>query len=457
MEPRRYGSNALPAGDPGFMVVIEVDRPLPAISSGERLDLSRTVDAPAARLEESVLGNARVVFHVEHCSWPEAGRLALRTERKVGRSWPTVGLEICRADLWAEEPFFDHEPDGLGDLPDWCAGSDPRQQSTVVVEVEPAGKQATRVEDSDQVREVPLRRDARSSRSSTGRLQRVFEEHSDAGHAAHYVAKPAFSIAIGRSITRIRCVRSDIYRAEVAQRTFFKNSVAEPQAPEWHFATDEDGDRLVVVIDLRVRLEGWSLQSSDADGTTSTSEFALGSVWVSEHGIVNTIGDGRVQDAWQAPVAPGSHVDTFLVEDRRLQVDPWDSMDAWLVESFYDKPLGFIVELGPNSYIPDEAEEDDDVVCAQVVVLDDDVMMLRRSRTELGHLLLADYSSTGLRLDTWHHDDRFDDCTDGYLFTRDIRLVARTCVAWFRDNVGMDTSGDLGCSYRFADELPRHV
>ncbi|OZC49406.1 hypothetical protein CH289_17275 [Rhodococcus sp. RS1C4] len=130
-------------------------------------------------------------------------------------------------------------------------------------------------------------------------------------------------------------------------------------------------------------------------------------------------------------------------------------MNAWLIESMYAKPVGLVVELGPSHYIADE-RDDADMVCAQVVALSDGVMMLRRSRSELGHLLLADYSSAGLRLDEWQHDGHFDDCTDGYMFTKDIRLVARTCVAWFRIEAGIATPDEIDCSYRFPDKLPRY-
>ncbi|MDJ0412079.1 hypothetical protein [Rhodococcoides fascians] len=132
-------------------------------------------------------------------------------------------------------------------------------------------------------------------------------------------------------------------------------------------------------------------------------------------------------------------------------------MAAWLVESMHGKPVGLVIELGPSDYGPELEEEGMPVVCAQIQVLDDGVHLLRRSRAVLGHLMLTDYSADGLELDTWHNDDHFDDCTDGYLFTRDTRLIANTCIAWFRDNTGMTNSDELGCSYRFADELPRSL
>ncbi|MFC4602683.1 hypothetical protein [Rhodococcus kronopolitis] len=142
------------------------------------------------------------------------------------------------------------------------------------------------------------------------------------------------------------------------------------------------------------------------------------------------------------------------------EVAKWVSMADWLIESLTDKPVAFILEMGPNSYIDygsaiddDEDEDEESVVCVQIHVLANDVFMLRRSRTMLRRLMIADYSTDRLALDRWHNDDHFEDCTDGYLFTRDARLVADTSVAWFRDNWGTRSTDDLGCEYHFPDEL----
>lgn len=132
-------------------------------------------------------------------------------------------------------------------------------------------------------------------------------------------------------------------------------------------------------------------------------------------------------------------------------VSSWPEMADWLADSLAGKPVAFILELGPQSFI--NGESPDAVICAQVQVLDDGVLMLRRSRTVLGHLLLADYSSAGLTLDLWHNDGHFDDCTDGYIFSRDTRLIADIAVTWFRENWAAEGPTDLGCDYRFPDHL----
>ncbi|MDI9970773.1 hypothetical protein QM623_19925, partial [Rhodococcus ruber] len=70
------------------------------------------------------------------------------------------------------------------------------------------------------------------------------------------------------------------------------------------------------------------------------------------------------------------------------EINTWDGMIDWLVDSFTDKPTGLVIDLGPSGYVvPRDYDEDDDespVVCAQVHVLADGVLMVRRSRTVLG-------------------------------------------------------------------------
>lgn len=142
--------------------------------------------------------------------------------------------------------------------------------------------------------------------------------------------------------------------------------------------------------------------------------------------------------------------------DKASDVQEWSEMATWVIESLTDKPVGFIFEMGPSGYIyedDDEDEDDSDVLCVQVQMLADGVMMLRRSRSILGHLLIGDYSSHKLPLNRWLFNDNFDDCTDGYLFSRDPLLIADICVTWFRDNAGTTTPNDLGCEYRYPDDL----
>lgn len=82
------------------------------------------------------------------------------------------------------------------------------------------------------------------------------------------------------------------------------------------------------------------------------------------------------------------------------EIDTWEGMIDWLVESFSDQPTGLTTDLGPSGYgLFDEG------------------------------LGFDSHGVDGLELDRWFCDD----CTDGYLFTRDIALAADACVPWFRD------------------------
>lgn len=433
---------------PGFTTAIEIDHPMSTLTAGQRDDLLGLLPTYDAHIERAPLGNARVVFENASADWMHTGDNALRILRSFPEDWPIAGVEICRSDLWIDEPFFDHEPGGLGTLPKRSAQRNPRRESTVIVEVEPAGATTHHYQDTNLTTSYHRSDAARLSYSSAGRPQLIVEISGQPADAVLSIAKPAISISLDRTITRIRALRADLYRAEVT-----RIEPARHHVPEWAYVSDDD-ERKVVVTDLRVRLEGWSIVTTTLDGVSSTSDFSIGCVWRDDDGNLNLVGNGDVLDAWEAPIAPGSSVDAFIVDGQQLSVDPWDDMTEWLVEPIYGKPVGFLIELGPSDYRTDD-EIDEQVVCAQIVFLDDGVMMLRRSRTVLDRLTLTDHSTDGLRIDTWLYDGHFEDCTGGYLFTRDIRLVARSCVTWFRDKSGYVTTDYVGCSYRTVDELPR--
>lgn len=440
-----------------FRIALEVDLHLVDLTPDRRDELINSAPLDATHihdtvyLDESALGNAVVSFESEHTDWTKAGLQALDVARAVGNTWPVAGVEVCRSDLWLYEPFFDHEPDGLGHLPEWSSNADPHRCSTVIIEVEPENATTRYLRDDQLTQVLNDRRNVRLSRSSNGRPQLILETKGSPTTAGLSIAKPSITLDRQRTITRVRSVRADIYRSEVALYDVDVPEVEQPRFPEWRYVTD-DGDRTVVVTDLRVRLEGWSIIHTSVDGITDTSDFGFGAVWRDDDGNLNAVCDGDILDAWEAPIPRGSNLDAFVVDGTRLDVDPWDAMTEWLAESMYDQPLGFLIELGPQAY---DESDDGPVVCAQVVFLSGGVLMLRRSREVLERLSFADYSSDGLAIDTWHYDRYFDDCTDGYLFTRDIRLVAQTCTSWFRDKSGFDTADALGCSYRTADELPR--
>ncbi len=130
----------------------------------------------------------------------------------------------------------------------------------------------------------------------------------------------------------------------------------------------------------------------------------------------------------------------------------WREMADWIATSLTDQPVGFIFEIGPSDFIYHEDREQD-VACVQAQVLEDGVVMLRRSREMLRRLHLASFATHGLPIDRWLMDGHFDDCTDGYIFSRDRDLIAGAVVAWFRDTCGVQSPDDLGCEYRGPDTL----
>jgi len=143
------------------------------------------------------------------------------------------------------------------------------------------------------------------------------------------------------------------------------------------------------------------------------------------------------------------------------EINTWEEFTAWLVTSFTGQPVGLIIDLGPSDYVEYfddeefENEEVERVVCAQVHVLSEGVLMVRRSQTVLERLRLDDHAIAGLELDRWFFDDHFDDCTDGYVFTRDIALAADACTSWFRDVPGAPAFDEIGCDYEYPISLPR--
>ena len=119
----------------------------------------------------------------------------------------------------------------------------------------------------------------------------------------------------------------------------------------------------------------------------------------------------------------------------------WREMRAWLVQSTTTMATGSVLEVGP-------AGADDDLAdSAQIHRLRAGTYLVRLSRRRMDIPMLADYSVPARALDRWHHDGRFPDCTDGYLFTRSHEVIADLCVAWFRDRCGVAGSGDLGFGY----------
>lgn len=456
-----FGLDGIPVGDPGFTVSVELSRSLSMLSSKERSRILDVVGQYDAWLDRSVLGNARVVVDLQHRGWWESGAIAQTIATALELEWTVVGLETCRSDLWLIEPFLDHSRDAGDDLVELDAfvrgrNAEPESFSTVILEVEPQSTVASRGKcEVEMLLDDTRYYHSRLSQSAADRPQLIAEFRGDATRSSNYIAKAAHGISNRWSITRIRSVRSDVYLAEVSDGLFAVDSSSAGQArvPEWSYVSNDAGKRMVIVTDLALDLSGWSIEST-YEGDVTHSPFVLDSIWMDATGAANLRMVGTPAAVWMASAESGATLSAFLTgAGGRLSVDHWDDMSKWLIDSLFAKPIGLIIDLGPRDYTTDG--DDDAVVCAQIQVLDDGVFMLRRSSTVLRRLSLANFSAAGLRLDKWHHDDHFDDCTDGYLFSRDTWLVAHTCAAWFRDNDGFELGSKIGCSYLFPDELPR--
>ncbi|OZC84431.1 hypothetical protein CH282_14925 [Rhodococcus sp. 06-418-1B] len=145
----------------------------------------------------------------------------------------------------------------------------------MIVEVEPERATTRYLRDDRLTQVLNNPRNVRLSRSAAGRPQVILEQRVSPLIAALSIAKPSITLDQARTITRVRSVRADIYRAEVALHDdVIDVDPAPPRIPEWRYVTD-DGDRTVVVTDLRVRLEGWSIMHTSVDGITDTSDHTL--------------------------------------------------------------------------------------------------------------------------------------------------------------------------------------
>ncbi|MGV9711801.1 hypothetical protein ACWDTI_14185 [Gordonia sp. NPDC003424] len=132
-------------------------------------------------------------------------------------------------------------------------------------------------------------------------------------------------------------------------------------------------------------------------------------------------------------------------------VSDWTGMEAWLVESLESMPPVAVLDLGP-AHVLDDA---DDADCVQIHALGG-AYLIRLSMVMMSTPLLTRQRVNREILDIWFYDERFDDCTHGYLITRSRQRIAEITVAWFRDRCGFAEPGLLGCSYTEPVELPRH-
>ncbi|NDK89469.1 hypothetical protein GYA93_07710 [Gordonia desulfuricans] len=152
----------------------------------------------------------------------------------------------------------------------------------------------------------------------------------------------------------------------------------------------------------------------------------------------------------------------------------WTAMRDWLTESVSGMPRGAVLDLGPAGHDatdhdqapvepdavgePDAvagADPGDDVPCAQIMVLRDGSLLVRLSTTLMEIPSVAGYVVPRGLLDRWNYEDRFRDCTHGYMVTRSVDCAADVCITWFRDRRGIVSPGELGCTYTVTTWLPR--
>lgn len=124
----------------------------------------------------------------------------------------------------------------------------------------------------------------------------------------------------------------------------------------------------------------------------------------------------------------------------------WAEARTWLIEELRAMPNAAVLDLGPAG-LDTTLTPDSDVECAQVHVLHGDVYLVRLSTDLMEHPRLAGYSVPRSVRNRWRLDDRFDDCTHGYLVSASAELIADICIGWFRDRCAWRHPGALGWSY----------
>ncbi|MDV7198912.1 hypothetical protein R4172_15280 [Rhodococcus kroppenstedtii] len=456
-----FGLFGRPAGDPGFTVAIEIGTDLYDLELEQQCRILELTGRPGADFDQSATGCARVVYELPHTGWVQAGTDALDVLQAVLGEFEVFGAEICRSDLWAEEPIFPTMPSEVS------TGRPPDQDLTVVtVELDSSVRRST----ADLGRALLELRAVGGAHCTPAPEDRhhlilTMPNRSSLVSASAVAGKCLIPVGHMWQINRVRVVESQTYHLELEDRARYHP----PRVPDWQFALGGEDGRMVVVPDGSANLHGWTVASRQSDGQEHTAELTRDLVWIDEAGLVNLLGHGDRIEAWTATL-PGSALLTSFATPQGTEflVDRWDGMTNWLVETLVRNGSGLIVDLGPGGYVApvdedvddddlglaDVLDPDDEVINAQLHVLDDGVVMVRRSRTVLRRLRLGDHSVEGLELDVWHHDGHFDDCTDGYLFTSDLHLAASACTAWFRDHGGLEALDALGCDYSFADALP---
>lgn len=121
--------------------------------------------------------------------------------------------------------------------------------------------------------------------------------------------------------------------------------------------------------------------------------------------------------------------------------EAWKNAADWFAARVDELPVAGVIDVGPHHVTVADGYE---VTCAQVQCLVGNRWLLRLSTMLMIIPLLDSYTPTSMSVDTWYHDDLFEDCTHGYLVSASPALIADLVMAWFRYRAQFDEPDRLG-------------
>lgn len=134
-----------------------------------------------------------------------------------------------------------------------------------------------------------------------------------------------------------------------------------------------------------------------------------------------------------------------MLRGYQRRIESWDDFARWVSDALVTLTAGDTFEIGTfNCEVFDDPTAASP--CVQAIALDDGALLFRRSRVVMGVPLLQTYSLEGIDLDAWRGDPLFEDCTDGFIISRDARMLANVSVSWFRDCHALEFK-ELGCEH----------
>lgn len=140
-----------------------------------------------------------------------------------------------------------------------------------------------------------------------------------------------------------------------------------------------------------------------------------------------------------------------MLRGYQRRIENWEDFARWVSDALVTLTVGDTFEIGQVDNVRSE-EAQEVTPCVQAVALEDSALLFRRSRVVMGVPLLQNYSLEGIDLDAWRGDPLFEDCTDGFIISRDARMLANVSVSWFRDCHALELE-ELGCEHYRAVSL----